>query len=196
MHCAAITALLRWFSSAHDSRVVPWLHIRTWCITLYFGSIAYNMALEPVERLPEHTTLCALTCHGYFLSSFSLPLRSRGRFYFEGDGAERATKLKEAMVTSNMGITFTYFSIITASNNVAKHFFQIERAALHSYGPDPHSCVVICCFLTGYWYLAWRHFDAIFCVRHDDAKTSYLSASFFAAFSQIGAQIGHGPDLW
>ena len=28
-------------------------------------------------------------------------------------------------------------------------FFQIERAALHSYGPDPHSCCVLCNFMTG-----------------------------------------------
>ena len=27
--------------------------------------------------------------------------------------------------------------------------FQIERATLHSYGPDPHSCAVLCNFTTG-----------------------------------------------
>ena len=54
----------------------------TWCITLYFGSIAYNMALE---------------------------------FYFEDEHVDRETKLEDNMVTSNMGITFTYFSIITAT---------------------------------------------------------------------------------
>ena len=27
-----------------------------------------------------------------------------------------------------------------ARRDSAEHLFQIERAALHSYGPDPHSC--------------------------------------------------------
>ena len=30
--------------------------------------------------------------------------------------------------------------------------FRIERAVVHSYGPDPHSCAVLCKFMTGFHY--------------------------------------------
>ena len=35
-------------------------------------------------------------------------------------------------------------------------FFQIERAAVHSYGPDPHSCAVLCNVMAGWRAKKWR----------------------------------------
>ena len=48
-------------------------------------------------------------------------------------------------------------SAIIARQDWAEHFFGSNATVLHSYGPDPHSRVVLCDFLTGLiiWSSSW-----------------------------------------
>ena len=56
----------------------------------------------------------------------------------------------DAVVAFQLGRHTADLSRCAARRNSAEHFLQIECAALHSYGPDPHSCAVLCGFLTGH----------------------------------------------
>ena len=49
-------------------------------------------------------------------------------------------KAEKIAIREYWGGACTGASFLGVSQDSAEHFFKIERTALHSYGPDPHSC--------------------------------------------------------
>ena len=94
-----------------------------------------NYFVLPGER--SHDDHCDLTSHDYYFS-FAADVYNK---FVQGAFVEDYDPTIEDLHSKHVEINGEAMRLeILARQLFAEHFFRSERAALHSYGPDPHSC--------------------------------------------------------